>query len=83
MLKSLETNSYVDEEFALYVPANLHGLPFDLHNSEDGVLTQRSLLPVSICNRTLCAGVPNVAFAKYKVSYKCEYVRFHPVSLYD
>jgi hypothetical protein len=60
---------YVDDEFAVYVPANAQGLPFVLHSAELGVLTQRSLLPVSRCNRTLCAGVPNVPLAKYNVSY--------------
>lgn len=51
------------------VPDDAHGLPLLLHNAELGVLTQRSLLPVSRCNRNFCAGVPNVALAKYKVSY--------------
>jgi hypothetical protein len=27
-------------------------------------LTHRSLLPVSMCNRKFCAGVPRLAFAK-------------------
>jgi hypothetical protein len=61
-------NSYVEDELALYVPANEHGLPLLLHNVDVGVLTQRSLLPVSICNRKLCAGVPSVTLAKYNVS---------------
>jgi hypothetical protein len=59
----------VEDELAVYVPADAHGLPFDLHNDELGVFTQRSLLPVSRCNRKLCAGVPSVALAKYNVSY--------------
>jgi hypothetical protein len=59
---------YVEDEFAEYVPVDAQGLPLDLHNTEVGVFTQRSLLPVSRCNRKLCAGVPNVPFAKYKVS---------------
>lgn len=33
------------------------------------MFTQRSELPVSRCNRKLWAGVPNVALAKYNVSY--------------
>lgn len=69
MLKSLAIYEYVDDEFAVYVPANAQGLPFDLQSAELGVLTQRSLLPVPKCNRRLCAGVPNVPFAKYNVSY--------------
>jgi hypothetical protein len=68
MLKSLAIYEYVDEEFAAYVPAAAHCFPLVLHNEEAGVLTQRSLLPVSMCNRNFWAGVPIVAFAKYKVS---------------
>jgi hypothetical protein len=69
MLKSLATYAYVDDEFAEYVPAALHGLPFSLQYAELGELTHKSLLPVSICKRKLCAGVPSVPFAKYNVSY--------------
>jgi hypothetical protein len=69
MLKSLAMYEYVDDELAVYVPVDAQGLPFDLHSAELGVLTQRSLLPVSRCNRRLCAGVPKVPLAKYKVSY--------------
>lgn len=59
---------YVDDKLAEYVPVDAQGLPLDLHNTEVGVFTQRSLLPVSRCNRKLCAGVPNVPFAKYNVA---------------
>ena len=58
----------MDDEFAEYVPAKAHGDPLLLHNTDEGVLTQRSLLPVSKCKRRLWAGVPNVALAKYNVS---------------
>ena len=68
MLKSLAMYEYVEDELAVYVPADAQGLPFDLHSAEVGVFTQRSLLPVSRCNRKLCAGVPNVPLAKYNVS---------------
>jgi hypothetical protein len=69
MLKSLAMYEYVDDEFAEYVPAEAQGLPLDLQSAELGVLTQRSLLPVSRCKRRLCDGVPNVPLAKYNVSY--------------
>jgi prolipoprotein diacylglyceryltransferase len=45
------------------------GLPADLHSTDEGVFTQRSLLPVSICNLNDCTGVPIVTFAKYRVTY--------------
>jgi hypothetical protein len=60
----------VDEELALYVPESAHGLPLDLHSADWALLTQRSLLPVSICNLNDCAGVPSVPFAKYNVPCK-------------
>jgi hypothetical protein len=69
MLKSLAIYEYVEDELAVYVPVDAQGLPSDWHNAELGVFTQRSLLPVSRCNRKLCAGVPNVPLAKYNVSY--------------
>jgi len=53
MLKSLATYEYVDEELAVYVPANVHASPFALHSAELGVFTHRSLLPVSKCKRKL------------------------------
>jgi hypothetical protein len=68
MLKSLAMYEYVEDELAVYVPVDAQGLPLDLHNAEVGVFTQRSLLPVSRCNRKLCDGVPNVPLAKYNVS---------------
>jgi len=37
----------------VYVPVDAQGEPLDLHKAELGVFTQRSLLPVSRCNRRL------------------------------
>lgn len=47
----------LDEE---KVPLLLHGSPWLVHKSESGVLTHRSLLPVSRAARRLCGGVPSV-----------------------
>lgn len=68
MLKSLAIYEYVEDALAEYVPANAQGFPFASHNDDVFVFTHRSLLPVSMCSRKLCAGVPNVPFAKYNVS---------------
>lgn len=64
MLKTLLTYVYVDEEFASYVPDSEHSLPPDEQSDESAALAHRSLLPVSMCNRRLCSGVPKLAFAK-------------------
>lgn len=66
MLKSEFTYSYVDDEFALYVPANEH--PSSEHSLDEAEFTHRSDDPVSICRRKVCAGVPIETFAKYRVS---------------
>jgi hypothetical protein len=60
------------------VPDSEHGLPLDLHIAEEGVLTQRSLLPVSKCRRSFCAGVPRVALTKYNVCYQISAFGRHP-----
>jgi hypothetical protein len=62
--------SYVDEEFAEYVPANEHGFDLPKHREELGVLTHRSLLPVSKCSLKDWAGVPIEALTKYNVSWR-------------
>ena len=59
----------MEDEFAEYVPAVEQGSLLWAHKVESGLLTQRSLLPVSRCIRTVCPGVPNVPFTKYRVSY--------------
>jgi hypothetical protein len=64
MLNALLTNWYVEDSFALYVPESPHWLPRSVHNRELKELTHRSLLPVSMCRRKDCSGVPSVAFAK-------------------
>ena len=53
MLKSLFIYLYVEDELAEYVPDEPHGRPRDLHSRESGVLSHRSLLPVSRCSRTV------------------------------
>lgn len=68
MLNQEPTYLYVDDAFALYVPANAQGFEDPVHNADVLVLTHKSLLPVSRCNRMDCAGVPKVALIKYNVS---------------
>ena len=53
--------SYVDDLFAEYVPETWHSLASWVQNWDDGVLTHKSLLPVSMCNRKGAGGVPMVA----------------------
>jgi hypothetical protein len=64
MLKALLTYLYDEDEFALYVPDWPHWLPPCRQSCELAALTQRSLLPVSMCRRKFCAGVPKLALAK-------------------
>lgn len=64
MLKSDETKEYDDDALALKVPASEQGFDLDSQRVELGVLTHRSLLPVSITKRKLCAGVPRVILQK-------------------
>jgi hypothetical protein len=68
MLKTLLTYAYVDESLAEYVPESPHSLPRCVHSPELAEFTHRSLLPVSMCRRKFCSGVPKLAFAKYSVS---------------
>ena len=67
-MNQLPIYEYVEESFAVYVPAAAQGWDFWLQRADDGVLTQRSLLPVSRCIRTVCGGVPKEPFTKYRVS---------------
>ena len=46
------------------MPPGLQGSFEEEQKSEDGVLTHRSLLPVSRCRRTSCGGVPTEALMK-------------------
>ncbi len=64
MLNRLFRYSYVEDEFALYVPDTSHIWFEDLHNVEVGVFTQRSLLPVSRWRRRSWGGVPSEALKK-------------------
>ncbi len=64
MLKLLAMYWYVEDVLAAYVPANAHGLLLAPQRFEAGVLTHKSLLPVSICSLTAFAGVPTVALMK-------------------
>ena len=52
--------SYVDDELAEYVPEAWHSLASWVQNLDDGVLTHKSLLPVSMCNLKGAGGVPMV-----------------------
>jgi hypothetical protein len=72
MLKSDETNLYVDEELASYVPDMPQRSPLLLQRREPAALHHKSLLPVSRVNRNFCGGDPSVMLQKYSVSCSCQ-----------